>query len=89
MVPEDYSDDTIVTCPKCDYRARWADVFGKMTQPTCRLRHIVPKLECRVRASTRLDCRLETNRRGIRNSYIFVNYYILSCDTHGIWLHRW
>jgi hypothetical protein len=29
MVPEDYSDDTIVTCPKCDYRARWADVFGE------------------------------------------------------------
>jgi hypothetical protein len=28
MVPEDYGDDTIVTCPKCDYKARWEDVFG-------------------------------------------------------------
>jgi hypothetical protein len=28
MVPEDYNDDTIVTCPKCDYKARWKDAFG-------------------------------------------------------------
>jgi hypothetical protein len=28
LVPENYNDDTIVTCPKCDYQARWEDVFG-------------------------------------------------------------
>jgi hypothetical protein len=29
IVPEDYNSDTIVTCPKCEFRARWEDVFGK------------------------------------------------------------
>jgi DNA-directed RNA polymerase subunit RPC12/RpoP len=28
MVPEDYTDDSIVTCPKCDYKARRRDIFG-------------------------------------------------------------
>jgi hypothetical protein len=27
-VPEDYNDDTIVTCPDCGFKGRWADVFG-------------------------------------------------------------
>jgi predicted RNA-binding Zn-ribbon protein involved in translation (DUF1610 family) len=29
LIPEDYNDDTIVTCPKCGYEARWKDVFGR------------------------------------------------------------
>jgi hypothetical protein len=28
IVPEDYTDDTIVSCPKCDYKTRRKDVFG-------------------------------------------------------------
>jgi hypothetical protein len=28
LIPEEYNDDTIVTCPECDYKARWKDVFG-------------------------------------------------------------
>jgi hypothetical protein len=28
MVPEGYAADTIVTCPKCGYEARWENVFG-------------------------------------------------------------
>ena len=27
MVHEDYSDDTIVTCSKCKYKARWVEFF--------------------------------------------------------------
>ena len=29
MVPEDYSDDTIVTCSKCQYKARWVEFFPR------------------------------------------------------------
>jgi predicted nucleic-acid-binding Zn-ribbon protein len=29
MVPEDYSDDTIVTCSKCKYKARWVEFFPR------------------------------------------------------------
>lgn len=28
-VPEDYSDDTIIRCPKCGHTARWKDFFGE------------------------------------------------------------
>jgi DNA-directed RNA polymerase subunit RPC12/RpoP len=28
LIPEEYNDDTVVTCPECDYKARWKDVFG-------------------------------------------------------------
>jgi len=29
MVPADYNDDTIVTCSKCKYKARWVDFFPR------------------------------------------------------------
>jgi hypothetical protein len=29
IVPEDYAPDTIVTSPKCNYSARWEEVFGE------------------------------------------------------------
>jgi DNA-directed RNA polymerase subunit M/transcription elongation factor TFIIS len=29
MVPEDYSDDTIVTCSKCKHKARWVEFFSR------------------------------------------------------------
>jgi hypothetical protein len=29
MVPEDYGDDTIITCSKCKHKARWVEFFPR------------------------------------------------------------
>jgi uncharacterized protein YbaR (Trm112 family) len=29
MVPEDFSDDTIITCSKCNHKARWVEFFPR------------------------------------------------------------
>jgi hypothetical protein len=45
MVHEDYSDDTIVTCSKCKYKARWVEFFPPTSTGARRDVELEPEIE--------------------------------------------